>query len=197
MRFLVVFANPDPASFGAAILQAAVTGLERGGHDVDVIDLDRSGYEPCLSAEELRGYDTLAAAHPDAEVATHIDLLRNAEGLVFVYPTFWGGMPAIMKGWVDRTLLPGVAFAFDPDSRRIRGRLTHLRHLIGITTYGSPRSYRWLVGDAGRRLVRRVIRFSCGARCRSRWLSLDGLDGRQQSDRADFLREVELTMAEL
>ena len=194
---LVVCAHPDPDSYGAALTAAVLSGLARATHTTDLIDLYAEGYDPNLSQLEHAQYETISSDHPDSVVREHLGLLKSADALIFVYPTFWGGMPAILKGWLDRTMLPGVAFGLDPVSRKIKGELTNVCRLVGITTYGSRPLYRYLVGDAGRRTIRRVIRFSCGARCRSRWLSLDALDSRPEEDRTRFLAKVETKMAAL
>jgi len=197
MRVLVVHAHPDPDSFGASIRDAAVTGLRSAGHDVDLIDLYEVDYDPILNASEHTNYLTLSNGHPDSEVAQHIKLLLAANALVVIYPTFWSGMPAILKGWFDRTLLPDVAFRLDPINGRIKGDLHNIKRLVGITTYGSARSFRILAGDPGRRTLLRTIRLACGTRCRSSWIALDSLDSRAAEERTNFLVTVEQQMAGL
>ena len=78
----------------------------------------------------------------------------------------------------------------------MRGELGNVRNVVGVTTYGSPRGYRWIVGDGGRRTIR-TIRWTCGWRCRMHWLSLDALDGRPDSERRAFLADVEQKLASL
>lgn len=195
MKVLVVHAHPDPDSFGAAVRDAVLKGLSSAGHDVTLLDLEAENYQPCLTAGDYEHYDTNGSGHRDPIVALHITALQNAEALIFTFPTFWSGLPAVLKGWIDRTMLPGVGFSVRP-SGRLRGELRQVRHIIGVTTYGSPRAYRWFVGDGGRRTIR-TVRANCGLRCRMRWLSLDTLDGRPDSDRLAFLRDVEQKMAEL
>ena len=197
VQVLVVHAHPDPESFGAAVRDAALVGLRRGGHEVTVIDLAAENYEPCLTLAELDRYDTQPGGpgSHDPVVADHLTALRAAEVLVFTYPTFWTGLPAVLKGWIDRTLLPGAAFTVRPNGR-VQGELRHVRSVIGITTYGSPRSYRLAVGDGGKRTLRSVRRL-CGARCRLRWLALDAMDTRSDAERTAFLADVDAQMAAL
>ncbi len=199
MNVLVVHAHPDPESYGAALRDAAVRGLEAAGHDLTLIDLQADDYEPCLTRADYEAYEEVGRpdgpGHHDPMVQQHIDAVRRADALVFVYPTFWSGLPAVLKGWIDRTILPGVGFSVKTNGS-IRGELRHVRHVIGITTYGSPRPYRLIVGDAGRRSLR-LLRRSAGLRCRFRWLSLDTLDGRSDDDRSAFIGRVESELAQL
>lgn len=196
MRCLVVFAHPAPTSFGHALKDATVDGLHRGGHEVTVIDLYADGFDPCLSADELDAYETIGADHPT--LGHHIEHLRRAEALVFVYPTWWSGLPAILKGWIDRTMLPGVAFTLHPRSRRLVPALPEVRHLVGVTTYGSPRWLMLLVGDGGRRTIQRTVRVLCRRRrVRRHWLAMHQLDGSSDEARRDFLAAVTARTATL
>ena len=110
---------------------------------------------------------------------------------MFVYPTWWASMPAILKGWLDRVLLPDVAFSLNPESRKVEPGLTNIRRLVGITTYGAPRWQVALLGDGGRTIVGRTIRLMCRRPSRLTWLSLDRLDGRSEAERAEFIQRVE------
>ncbi len=185
MKVLVVHAHPDPESFGAAVRDAAMRGLAAAGHDVTLLDLEAENYQPCLTGAE----------DSDPVVQRHIDAVRTADALMFTYPTYWSGFPAVLNGWIERTLLPDAGIS-DRSNGTLRSELRRVRHIVGITTYGSPRAYRWLVGDAGRRTLRH-LRWSAGLRCRFHWLSLDRLDGRTHTERSVFLLEVEQAMTEL
>lgn len=196
MQALVVHAHPIPGSYSHAIRDAAVAGLRSAGHAVHIVDLYELDYRPWMTDDEHRRYESIGGEHPDVQVAEHIALLRNADILVLVYPTWWAGLPTIMKGWLDRTMLPGVAFELDPKTNKVRGTLD-LVHLVGITTYGSPAWYLRVFGDAGRRTVTRTIRLACRRSTRTTWRSLDQLDGRTDADRQRFLSEIEATCAAL
>ncbi len=190
MHALVVHAHPIEGSYSHALRDAVIAGLTSAGHDVDLIDLYAIGYRPWMTDDEHRRYDTIAADHPDPQVRAHLDLVDRTDALIFVYPTWWGGMPAIMKGWLDRTMLPGTAFRLDERTRKVKGALD-LDHLIGVTTYGSPAWYLRVFGDAGRRTISRTLRLVCGRTTRTRWYALDRLDGRTDIEREAFLAEVE------
>lgn len=200
MRCLLVHAHPDPESFSAALRERAVAALERAGHDVDVIDLYGTGYEPCLTEREHVDYHTIGLDHPDPVVADHIERLARAQVLVFVYPTWWSGLPAILEGWLERTLLPGVAFDLAPgdDGRRaVIGNLGQVARLVGITTYGSKRRDVLLLGDAGRRTITRAVRLLCPRRTRTTWLACHQLDTTSAQARRAFLDRVGSTLERL
>ena len=139
MNVVVVLAHPCSDSFNHALAATAVEALTGAGHHVDLLDLYALGVSAALSADERRAYH---GDQPilDPVLATHADLLRTAEALVFVYPTWWSTLPAILKGWLERVMVPGLAFVFD-DQHKVRPGLTHVRRIVGISTYGSPRTY--------------------------------------------------------
>lgn len=191
---LVVHAHPDPESFSTAIRERAVATLQQAGHQVEVIDLYGIGYQPSMSEQEHIDYYTNGAAHPDPVVADHIESLQRADLIIFIYPTWWSGIPAILKGWLDRTLLPDVAFTLTPGAdgkAAVAPNLTNIRRLIGITTYGSKRSDVALLGDAGRRTIARTVRLVCAKRSRTTWIGLHQLDTRSTEERVEFLNHIE------
>jgi putative NADPH-quinone reductase len=132
----------------------------------------------------------------DPLVAEHARLLGRAQVLTFVYPTWWSGLPAILKGWLERVMVPGVAFAFD-ERGKVRPALTGVDTIVGVSTYGSPRAYVRAINDNGRRTLTRALRMSCGPGTRTRWLGLYGIDTSTLTDRADFAASVERAMLEL
>src|SRR5258706_7516440 len=136
MRVLVVYAHPLSNSFAAALRDAVVARLRDGGHEVDHCDLYAEGFDPVLTAPERRAYNT---AHPDlTAVEPYVARLQAAEALVLCFPTWWYGMPAILKGWFDRVLATGVAFTLPEGGGAIRPALQNIRELAVVTTYGSP-----------------------------------------------------------
>jgi len=196
MRVLVIHAHPDSESFNHAILAATLDGLARAGHDATVIDLYALDYPGGLSRDEWRAYETNSPVL-DPLVAEHVALVRAADALVFVYPTWWSSVPAILKSWLERTMVMGLAFTLDERTRRIQPGLGHLRHLVGISTYGSPRWYVKLINDNGRRTITRTLRLSTGGKARTTWLPLYTLDGRTPDSRRAFLDRVRRSMEKL
>ena len=196
MKVLVVHAHPSRVSFSRAIADTAETALRTAGHTVTMLHLDDEGFRPAMSAEERAAYDTDTPIL-DAQVAMHADLVADAEALVFIYPTWWAAQPAILKGWLERVMVPGVAFTFADGTREVRPGLRHVRRLVGISTYGSGRLYVRILGDPGRRTLTRALRFLCARRCRTRWLALYGMDTATNESRQAFLDHVAKRMARL
>lgn len=194
MRALVVIAHPNRDSLCQAAAARAVNGLARAGHHVDVIDLYAQGYRAAMSLQERLAYGTDEPIS-DPLVSEHAELLKQAQILVFVYPTWWSGLPAILRGWFERTMVPGVGFHLDPHTNKVRPGLRHVRRIVGISTWGSPRPYAWLVNDNGRRVISRALRMSCGLRTRTRWLACYGLDRSDDTRRGAFLERIERKMA--
>ena len=108
MRALVVYCHPDPASFTAAIRDLVLARLEDAGAETRLHDLYADEFAPGLSRAEWQGY--LNSPENRAPVAQAADDLDWCDTLIFVYPTWWYGLPALLKGWLDRVLLPDVAF---------------------------------------------------------------------------------------
>ena len=186
MRITVVHAHPSPNSFSRSLFRTVLEALD--GHDIDVCNLYDDGFDPVLSEEEHCGY---LAENPvrDPLVARYISFVERAEAIVFVYPTWWAGLPAILKGWFDRVLVPGVAFALD-ENDRLRPQMGHVRRLAGVTTYGSSRAVIALTADGGRRTISRTLRVATGFRSRVTWLGLHRMDTATAAERAAYLERV-------
>jgi len=195
MRVLVVLAHPNADSFNHAVATRALESLTAAGHEVDLLDLYALGSKAAMSAEERAAYHTDQPIL-DPMIAAHVELIRTAEALVFIYPTWWSTLPAILKGWLERVMVPGVAFVFD-EAGKVRPGLKHIRRIVGISTYGSPRRYVWAMNDNGRRTLTRALRMICGLRTRCRWLGLYAIDTASADERARFLLRVEKRMGSL
>jgi NAD(P)H dehydrogenase (quinone) len=196
MLALVVVAHPSTDSYCRALATRAEAGLRSAGHEVVVLDLYDVGFRVAMTPDERHAYHGDSPIL-DPMVAEHAALVQRAEAIVFVYPTWWSGLPAMLKGWLERVLVPGVGFVFDERTNKVRPGLGQMRQLIGISTYGSPKWYVRLVNDNGRRILTRALRMSCGLRVRTSWLGLYAIDTSTQAQRSEFLALVERQMAEL
>src|SRR5690606_35071691 len=105
---------------------------------------------------ERRGYHDLAANRRGLE--SYVDRLQRAEAMVLQFPTWCYGAPAMLKGFLDRLFMPGVAFDLG-DPARVRPLLGNIRVVAGVVTYGRPRLAAWYMGDPPRKLVTRYVRW--------------------------------------
>lgn len=141
MNVLIVYAHPNPASFNRAILEVVDTTLRDHGHATRVRDLYAMHCRAVLDGEDLlRNW----RGDLPADTRREQDAVRWAGGLVFVYPIWWFGPPAILKGWIDRVFTRKFAFDFGPDG--MMGLLTQEKALIINTLGGDAATYqreRW------------------------------------------------------
>jgi NAD(P)H dehydrogenase (quinone) len=156
MRVLYLYCHPVPESLHGAIRKAALDGLTRAGHAVDLLDLYEEGFDPVLRAGERRRYHDVSGNRQGLE--PYVDRLTSCEALVVQFPVWCFGPPAMLKGFLDRLVLPGVAF--DLGARgQLRPMLTNIRKIAGIATYGGSRLHAWAMGDPPRKLVTRYLRW--------------------------------------
>lgn len=186
MRVLLVYCHPREDSLCAASRDAARQALQAAGHEVDLLDLYAEGFSPALKADERGRYHDLARNREGIE--DHVARLQAAEALVLVYPTWWYGMPAMLKGWFDRVWAPGVAFRLGEGA--IEPLLTNIRRIGVVTTYGSPRWLLALLLWPDRRVVGFALRRLCARGCRLDWVSLTDMDHRTPPEFARFLARV-------
>ena len=161
IRALVIHCHPDPGSFTAAVRDRVMERLSAAGAEVRLTDLYAMEFRPTLSLAEWRSNGDAPANR--APVAQHVADLLWCDTLIFVYPTWWYGLPAMLKGWLDRVLLPEVAFHLpQADGQDIRPGLTHIERLGVFTTCGASRWLTLLVGAPGKRTLMRGIGLLCG-----------------------------------
>lgn len=155
-RVLIIQGHPRAESLCGALATAYAEGARTGAHEVRELDLSRLSFDPVLHAG-FRGAQALEpallGAQADLAWATH---------LVFVYPVWWGGPPAVLKGFVDRTFLPGFAFKYRENSARwdklLSGRSARL-----IVTADSPGWWLSLVtGNPAVKLMKGPVLDFCG-----------------------------------
>ncbi|MFQ3786348.1 NAD(P)H-dependent oxidoreductase [Halomonas sp. A29] len=170
MHCLVVKAHPLSESLCSSLTSHIVGLLERAGHTVEVEDLYARGFAPALTVEERHSYfDHYAGQQASAE----IERLLSAEAVVLVFPTWWFGFPAILKGWFDRVWAPGVAYDHADDYGPITPRLNRLRHMLVVTSLGSPWWVdRLVLWQPVKRVLKTAIVRTCAPACHLKMLSL-------------------------
>lgn len=186
MRVLVLYAHPNPASFGAAIKDTVLDALAAGGHEVDFCDLYAEKFDPVLTTEERVGY--LDEATNIEPVADYVARVRAADALLLVHPVWNFGYPAILKGFFDRVFLPGVSFKLVDG--RVQGNLRHIRVLGTITTYGAHRWRAFAAGNPPKRFATRALRALVALTARSFYLAHYDMNRSTPQTRAQFLARV-------
>jgi NAD(P)H dehydrogenase (quinone) len=196
MKALVVYCHPLAESFNAAVRDHALKGLAAAGHETRVLDLYAMGFDPVLSAQGRLDYHTEGLN--EVEVAEHLAALRWCEALIFVYPTWWYGPPAMLKGWLDKVWVPHATFEMPRPMKPIGRVLTNIRVVAAVSTLGSPWWWWKLgIGEPGRRMLLRGLSVLCAPGCKTLWMGLHQMDSVPDGKRRAFLGKVERAMARL
>ncbi len=161
MRFAVLHAHPLDESLSATLREQVVETLKSAGHEVNLVRLTQGDW-----------IDT--------------DELESCEGLIFVYPTWWGGLPAPMLHWVQVVLAPWI----DHGAPKQTSPLRNVKALVAVTTHGSTRWVNRLQGEPGLQLLKRTIRKLCAPRTKLRWIAHYNIDRSTENEIAAFIHTV-------
>lgn len=189
MRSLLVYCHPCPDSFSAAMRDVCRQTLEKAGYDVRVLDLYAEPFNPVMGEQERRFYH-----EPDINeqpVAEHIAHIKWCDTLIFVYPTWWYGLPAVLKGWLDRVWVPHVAFTMPTQTTPIRPNMQHIKRVAAITTCGAPWIISKWVGEPGRRTILRGIRALCHPKCKTLYQAHYKMDTATREELGAYLKRIE------
>lgn len=188
MDVLLILAHPCPDSFNHAISDRVLSVLRELGHQCIFHDLYAEDFEPCLPCDEIALEATVSA-----DVQHYCDELTAADALVIIHPNWWGQMPAILKGWVDRVIRNSVAFEYPEGSDGTgmpRGLLANMRAVVFNTADTPPEHEARTVGDPLEAIWKRsVFGFSGLTDVRRRMFAPVASSSRQQ--RRAWLAEAE------
>ncbi|MBU1162238.1 MAG: NAD(P)H-dependent oxidoreductase [Proteobacteria bacterium] len=160
MNISLILAHPDNQSFNHAIARTAVTQLQKNGYRVIFHDLYAEQFDPLLPSPEI---PTETLLPPD--IVKHCDEISSADGIIIVHPNWWGQPPAILKGWVDRVIRPGVAYKFldgDQGEGIPVGLLKAQAAIVFNTSNTPPEREREVFGDPLQLLWKNCIFDLCG-----------------------------------
>jgi len=188
VRILYVFCHPLPESFHAGIRAKALAALKAAGHEVDLLDLYAEKFDPVLSEDGRRHYHDVTQNRVGLE--GYIDRLVAAEAIVMQFPTWCFGLPAMLKGFCDRLLMPGVAFDIS-DPANVKPILGNIRKIVGIVTYGRPWYMAKWMGDPPRKMVTRYLRWFTARQASVDYLALYHLNVATEARRSAFITRVE------
>ena len=187
MKISVILAHPGEGSFNHAIAGVVVSTLHEGGHSVTVHDLYAERFDPLLPYDEISRDAPLPLA-----VASHCAEIATADGIIIVHPNWWGMPPAILKGWIDRVLRPGVAYRFlETDSGEgIPIGLLSAKAVIVFNTSNTPAQREQEVfGDPLERIWKDCIVSFCGVPVLYRKM-FGGVVTSTEEQRKEWLGEV-------
>jgi len=190
MRVNVVYAHPLADSYQASLHRRLVQTLKARGDEVVDFDLYGMKFNPAMDAEERRSHFEVSRIPKDLQV--YIDALRWAEACVFCFPTWWSGMPAMLKGYFDRVWRPGVAYELPPDGSLIKPALLNIRRMGVVTTCGSPWWYTEVyMQNPGKKVLLRGLKTMCGRNVKHLYLTRYSVEAISNEQREIFARKVE------
>ena len=171
MKCLIVTTHPLNDSLCKALTKHVKNKLEEKGFEIKIEDLYAKKFEPALTVAERESY--YVDAYNQSAVSGQIKSLKDAEALILLFPTWWFGFPAMLKGWFDRVWSPGVAYDHASDLGAIKPLLNNLEKVLVITTLGAPW---WVDRLVMRQPVKRVIKMAllgtCAQNSKLKFLSL-------------------------
>ncbi len=146
MKTLIIFNHPYEGSYCNAILKACTQGLAQAHQESDVINLDKEGFNPVMTAKELKAFAT-AHTHPEEalnqlspQIIDYCKRLQHTQHLVFIFPIWWMLMPALTKGFIDKIFFPGIAFRYNEEGEMV-GLLQNIKQVTLITTMAASGSF--------------------------------------------------------
>ncbi len=188
MKVIVILAHPDKGSFNHAIARAAIGILNVNGYEVIFHDLYKEKFPPVLPAREILRATTLPQI-----ITRHCEELSNADGIIIVHPNWWGQPPAILKGWIDRVLRPGVAYTFaegDSGEGALIGLLKANVVLVFNTSNTPVEREIFVYGDPLETLWKNNMFISCGVKSFYR-KNFGVIISSSYEQRTKWLKEVE------
>ena len=192
MKTLIVYNHPYDGSFCHAILENAIAGIQEAGNEVDVIDLDKDGFNPVMSSADLLGF--VKHTIVDEKAQEYAQRLKAADHLVFIFPIWWELMPALTKGFIDKVIFPGSAYEYTKSGLGMTTLLDNLKSTTVITTMNTPKlMYKFVYGDAiYKALVKGTLR-KAGFK-NVKWVSFNMVKMSSDETRKKWLAKVKKRM---
>lgn len=190
MNILIVFNHPYEGSYCNSLLDSVKKGLEMASHSIDLIHLDKENFNPVMSAQDLKAFRDKKPV--DRQVIGYQERLKNADHLIFIFPIWWELMPALMKGFIDKVIFPGLAYDYvNSSNTRMKPLLNNIKGVTVITTMNTPGFiYRWFFGNAIHKALIRGTFWKLGYKNR-KWISYNRVKMVNQEKREKWLRKLE------
>ncbi|PKQ61383.1 NAD(P)H-dependent oxidoreductase [Labilibaculum manganireducens] len=192
MKVVIVFNHPYEGSYCNAILNSVTGGLQQANHDIDIINLDKEGFNPVMTSQDLKAFRDKQPVDP--KVIEYKNRLEKADHVVFIFPIWWELMPALMKGFIDKVIFPGVAYDYvDGSNTKMKPLLTNIKGVTVITTMNTPSIlYRIIFGNAIQKAVIRGTFWKLGYKNR-KWISFTMVKQASDEKRKMWLTKIEKT----
>lgn len=191
MKISVILAHPNAGSFNHAIAKVAVETLSARNHQVMFHDLYKEKFDPILTEKEIQKEASLLPI-----IETHCHEIAQAEGVIIIHPNWWGQPPAILKGWVDRVIRPGVAYEFqgnDEGDGIPRGLLKAKTAVVFNTSNTPAQREKQEFGDPLETIWKNCIFRLCGVyECHRRMFQV--VVSSSDEKRQEWLKEVKKTV---
>lgn len=141
----IIYVHPWEGSFNHAILEETITILGKRNEEFQVIDLHEDQFNPVYPAQELRYFSK--GETPNTQVKNYQKMLKQSDGVIFIFPIWWFSTPSILKGFLDKVLLKNFAYT-ENDNGILTGLLTNIKSVKVVTTAQSPKWYiKYLKGN--------------------------------------------------
>ena len=201
MRVLIVFNHPYEHSFCNAILKSVQFGLRSAGHEVDLIHLDNDNFDPVMRAKDLKAF-AVARSNPDLalemlddQVIEYKARITAAQHIIFIFPIWWELMPALMKGFIDKLIFPGISYGYK--GNRMVSTLDKLSGVTMITTMNTPSfAYNLLFGNAIKKAMLLGTFWKIGIKNR-KWVNLSSVKSASDKQRTLWLEKISADISKL
>lgn len=193
MKVVIVFNHPYEGSYCNAILNSVICGLQQAKHETDIINLDKDGFNPVMTAQDLKAFRDKKAIDP--KVIEYKQRLEKAGHAIFIFPIWWELMPAMMKGFIDKVIFPGVAYDYiNGSNTRMKPLLTNIKGVTVITTMNTPKIlYRIIFGNPIQKALMIGTFWKLGYKNR-KWISFNMVKQVSTEKRKLWLSKLEKTI---
>ncbi|GAF37009.1 NAD(P)H-dependent oxidoreductase [Lentilactobacillus farraginis] len=186
-KIVLIYCHPYNQSFNHAVFVQLLHNLTRQHITTDVIDLYADHFNPVYDLEELRLFHD-GKTH-DPLVTKYLNLLKSADGIIFVTPIWWNELPSMLKGFIDKVMKEGEGLSHTVTKTGIRGELTNLKRAYVFTTSASPTFYLQLCcGNAIKKIFIKVTLKQLGIKS-GIWYNLGGISNAPAAKRQAYLKK--------
>lgn len=161
MATLVIYAHPQTDGYSPTILQEVTRALRLKKEEFEILDLYEMNYDPILHAMEHYTVGNKLVSDQNQLIQKKI---KNSDKLIFIYPNWWGSMPAILKGFIDRVFVRG--FAFDYNQKGMPVKLLKGKTVLAYISHGGPWIYHFFTGNKAAKIMKNIICSYCGMKAK-------------------------------